>query len=395
LGSVCTVQRGSSPRPIKDPRFFDGGTIPWIKIADATKSGKYLYDTKQKVNAFGASFSRKLPPNSLILAASGTLGCVQLLGVEGCIHDGWLHLYDFEGLDHEFAYYWLKANVHLSSDAAYGAAIQNINTELLRSFPIDLPPLPVQKRIAAILSAYDDLIEVNTRRIAILEEMARRIYEEWFGYATRVSYDTVSEDAQCALQPLDALATDKRDSVIPSELAPDTLYVGLEHLSRRSFTLVDHGAVEAVSSTKLTFKRGDVLFGKIRPNFHKIAFAPGRGVCSSDTIVLRPKQPQWGPLILLCAFSDRFVEHATATSNGTKMPRANWNVLRRYAVPKVTTEDLETFNGAVLPMIQLTATLAQQNANLRAQRDLILPRLVSGKLDVSGLDTVEKELAHA
>jgi hypothetical protein len=92
IRDVCEVERGSSPRPIMDRKYFDGGTIPWIKIADATKSGKFLYETKEKVNEYGASFSRLLPKGSLIIAASGTLGYVQMLGVDGCIHDGWLHL---------------------------------------------------------------------------------------------------------------------------------------------------------------------------------------------------------------------------------------------------------------------------------------------------------------
>jgi type I restriction enzyme S subunit len=90
FGEIADISRGSSPRPIADSRYFDGGTIPWIKIADATKSGKFLYETKEHVNEFGASFSRRLPPGTILVAASGTLGYTQILGVEGCAHDGWL-----------------------------------------------------------------------------------------------------------------------------------------------------------------------------------------------------------------------------------------------------------------------------------------------------------------
>ena len=67
LGDVMTVGRGSSPRPIKDERFFTGGKIPWVKIADATASGKFIYQTNQHVNDYGASFSRKLKPGALEL----------------------------------------------------------------------------------------------------------------------------------------------------------------------------------------------------------------------------------------------------------------------------------------------------------------------------------------
>ena len=109
IGDLATVARGSSPRPIADQRYFEGGDIPWIKIADATKSGKYLYETKEHVNEFGASFSRKLPIDSLIVAASGTLGYTQMLGVSGCVHDGWLYLTDFKGVDKHYLYYFGSA----------------------------------------------------------------------------------------------------------------------------------------------------------------------------------------------------------------------------------------------------------------------------------------------
>ena len=92
LGELADISRGSSPRPIVDTRYFEGGTIPWVKIADATKSGKLLYETKEYVNDFGASFSKRLPPGTILVAASGTLGYTQILGVEACAHDGWLIL---------------------------------------------------------------------------------------------------------------------------------------------------------------------------------------------------------------------------------------------------------------------------------------------------------------
>lgn len=180
LGEMCDVCRGSSPRPIADQRYFVGGTIPWIKIADATKSGKHLYETKEHVNEFGASFSRLLPKGSLIIGASGTLGYPQMLGVEGCAHDGWLIVQNFRGLDKDFLYYLFHHKKKFFYNAAYGAAIQNINTTILREMEIHVPAIETQQKIAGVLGAYDELIENNRRRIEILEEMARRLYREWF-----------------------------------------------------------------------------------------------------------------------------------------------------------------------------------------------------------------------
>ena len=179
IGKVCDVGRGSSPRPIDNSAYFIGGTIPWIKIADATASGKYIYQTKEVVNEFGASFSRFLQPGALIIATSGvSLGQIKFLGVEGCIHDGWLYVSNFRGVDKEFLYYHLLTMQEEFLGRAYGAAIQNINTTILRESKINLPPLPTQRKIASILSAYDDLIENNLKRIKLLEEKAFLSYKE-------------------------------------------------------------------------------------------------------------------------------------------------------------------------------------------------------------------------
>nr|WP_242056883.1 restriction endonuclease subunit S [Planktothrix sp. FACHB-1355] len=159
IGDVAEVGRGSSPRPIADQKYFEGGTIPWIKIADATKSGKYLYETKQKVNEYGASFSRLLPKGSLIIAASGTLGYTQLLGVDGCIHDGWLYLINFNGVEKEYLYYLFREQQQFFYNSAYGAAIQNVNTMILREMKILLPPSHIQKKFKQIISNNDKLLD--------------------------------------------------------------------------------------------------------------------------------------------------------------------------------------------------------------------------------------------
>jgi type I restriction enzyme S subunit len=159
VGDVSKVGRGSSPRPIRNQKYFEGGMIPWIKIADATNSGKYLYKTKEKVNEYGASFSRLLPKGSLIIAASGTLGYTQLLGVKGCIHDGWLYLMDFEGVVKDYLYYLFSSKQVFFYNSAYGAAIQNINTMILREMEILLPPYSLQCEFSKIISDNDALLQ--------------------------------------------------------------------------------------------------------------------------------------------------------------------------------------------------------------------------------------------
>ncbi len=178
------------------------------------------------------------------------------------------------------------------------------------------------------------------------------------------------------------IAQDIRRNVHPNDIDPETPYFGLEHLPRKSIALSEWGKVGDVQSTKLAFKKGEILFGKIRPYFHKVGVAPLDGVASSDTIIIAPKSPEYFGLVLGCVFSEAFVNHATQTSQGTKMPRANWKVLVKYPVlipPKLL---LEQFNQITQDIVEFIHNLLFRNRNLRQTRDLLLPRLVSGEIDV-------------
>ena len=119
------------------------------------------------------------------------------------------------------------------------------------------------------------------------------------------------------VKTLHQLADEIRDPADPRAIDPDTPYVGLEHIPRRSTTFGDWGMRGQVGSLKLKFKPGDILFGKIRPYFHKCAVAPVQGVASSDAIIIRPKQSVRAVVASLTS-SDAFVAHAVKTSNGAR-----------------------------------------------------------------------------
>lgn len=298
-------------------------------------------------------------------------------------------------LDLRFAYY-LLTNARLNRHAG-GAAQPLLTQATLKPLRFPIPPLHIQTRIASTLGAYDDLIDLNRRRIALLEEMARRLFEEWFVRFRFPGYEsyTIKETPDGPLpggwryEALGSLCDEVRESVSPSEVTIETPYVGLEHIPRRSTTLNDWGSPKTVTSTKLRFCMGDVLFGKIRPYFHKVVFAPFDGVCSSDAIVVRSRAQKLVGLVLSVASSDRFVAKAVATSNGTKMPRANWAVLSRTPVLLPPDALLNTFNQSVVSAAQLAALLNRANTQLAASRDLLLPRLISGELSVA---VAEREL---
>jgi len=289
---------------------------------------------------------------------------------------------------------------------ASGATVPHLNVRDIRNLKLpSLPPLPTQRKIAAILSAYDDLIENNSRRIAILEEMAQLLYREWFVHfrfpghedVAMVEFDVEDLDINgdfphlttvpsgWEIRRLGDLAKRMRRGADPQELPEETPYIGLGHMPKESIALSEWGSASETKSRKYRFKRGEILFGRIRPYFHKVGVAPVDGIGSTDIIVITPKSPESFALILGCVSSKRFVDYATQTSSGTKMPRAKWKILVDYPVLIPPKPILDQYSALIEDIVAQINNLIFRNRTLRQTRDLLLPRLVSGELDVADL----------
>ncbi|MEI6493293.1 MAG: restriction endonuclease subunit S [Verrucomicrobiota bacterium] len=292
--------------------------------------------------------------------------------------------------DSRFIYYYFKQPSTFSLCQTLGAAQAaqpNVNLTVLKGFKIPLPSRTEQARIAETLSAYDDLMENNSRRMALLEESARLLYREWFVRLRFPSYEhariTNGIPEGWNRKTLGDICTDLRETVSPDALEPDTPYIGLEHLPRRSISLTEWGTAEAVTSTKLRYKTGDILFGKIRPYFHKVGIAFTDGVASSDAIVIRANTDELQSLVLMVVSSDEFVAEASQTMReGSKMPRADWKHMIKYPVVFPPQGLLADFTETVTAITDQLRNLCFQNQKLRAARDLLLPKLMSGELAV-------------
>lgn len=161
LGDVMSIQRGASPRPIQNYLTDDEYGIPWIKIGDVSIESKYITSTKERVTKEGAAKSRFLKRGSFILSNSMSFGRPYILEIDGCIHDGWISMCDFEKhLLPDFLYYLLRSSVVQDfwiSKANSGGAVTNLNSDIVRGTLIPVPPLPVQEEIVRILDTFTEL----------------------------------------------------------------------------------------------------------------------------------------------------------------------------------------------------------------------------------------------
>lgn len=365
LGDVLTLQRGHD---LPESSRQDG------EVPVVSSSGITGYHNVAKAGAPG-----------VVTGRYGTLG--EVFYVE---EDYWplntaLYVIDFKGNLPRFVAYFLR--YHLQTQQSDKAAVPGVNRNVLHEIEVRYPDPRVQERIVSVLAPYDDLIENNLRRITLLEDTARQVYSEWF---VRLRFPgrehaRVKDRLPDGWRPttFGALCEEIRESVSPEAMEPDTPYIGLEHVPRRSISLGEWGSVEEVTSNKHRYREGDILFGKIRPYFHKVGIAFTDGVASSDAIVIRPNDPTLLPLVLMTASSDPFVATTSQTMReGSKMPRADWKQMQAYPAPTPPDGLLQSFNDFINPILAQLKSLALMNRRLKAAKDLLLPQLMSGDVAV-------------
>jgi type I restriction enzyme S subunit len=290
---------------------------------------------------------------------------------------------------------------------ATGTTVLGIRQSELRKVPLTLPTLPEQKAIARILGTLDDKIELNRRMNATLEAMARALFQSWFvdfdpvhakaagrlpsgmDESTAALFPSSLQDSELGKIPkgwksgsLGDIATNPRRIVQPNEIAPNTPYIALEHMPRRSMALAEWEASAQVESGKTTFNQNEILFGKLRPYFHKVGIAPISGVCSTDILVLTPKQPELLGLLLEHASSDEVVQFADKHSTGTKMPRTNWSDLSSFKIAVPPLSIATVFNLFFRSIITQIHASLHQSRTLQNIGNTLLPKLMSGEVNL-------------
>lgn len=296
-----------------------------------------------------------------------------------------------DAADKRFLYYLFNADYVRQQirNSSSGAKVRHTSPERIYRVKVLAPEKHCQAKVAAMLSAYDELIENNRRRIALLEKLAEEIHREWFVRLRFPGHEKVKVikgvPSGWEVRTLGGFASEIKRGVRKKDLADDEKYVGLEHIPRRSIALKEWATADTVESNKLLFQERDILFGKIRPYLHKVVLAHISGACSSDTIVIRPKEKFYEGYLLFTVFSDTFIELATVASKGTKMPRADWGFLKKLELAVPDKKLLELYQAQFDVVFAQIVNLLRANEVLTISRDLLLPRLISGKLSVENL----------
>lgn len=313
-----------------------------VTMTDLSKSGDTL------------GFAAKLPPGNEYLH-NQRIGLVQLT--------------DPQRLNLDFFHYLTRIGAyrrHILGTAS-GSTVKHTSPGRIRAFATPVPPLLEQQAIAEVLGALDDKIAANTA-VAVTADALMRAEYAGFGNARRVRIGEV------ALSP--------RKGVDPTTIDPSVAYVGLEHIPRRRMWLDEVGVASDVTSGKSGFERGDILFGKLRPYFHKVAVATASGICSTDVLVVRADEPATESVLLAAISSDEVLETVVAASEGTRMPRTSWKDLASTEIHWPEDDQISAVAARLDAICAATSAALDENRTLAATRDALLPQLMSGKLRV-------------
>jgi type I restriction enzyme S subunit len=383
IGELGRIVTGDTP--LKSRSEFYGSAYPFIKPTDMKVGQRFTfaYDECYSEEAFEKYRKKLIPTGSTAVVTIGSIGQKLTLTHTPCFVNQAVNAVVPDPLrfDSVYVYYLLRHNLQLVKSADTGASSGRENVSKSNFSGIELLAcldLDEQKRIAKVLNSYDSLIEINQKRVALLEDTARLLYREWF-CGCEVTADSRPGWKRTTLDAICDLIKDQAD---PGKVAPNTPYLSMEHMHPKSISLAEWETAGKVSSLKLRFKSGDVLFGRIRAYFHKVGIAQISGITSTDMLVVRAKSEDLLPLVALIMSSDEFVAHAVVTSNGTKMPRADWKVLKSWELLIPAPSEISEFAAKVLPIFRLLEVLSSQNRQLTQVRDALLPNLMSGEIQV-------------
>lgn len=372
LGNLVQLQRGHD-LPASDR---SDGNIPVMGSAGLTG-----WHDKPKVNGPG-----------LVVGRSGaSFGKVNF-----CKQDFWplntsLYAVDFNGNDRRFVYYMLKS---IDFDRFNtGSAQPSLNRNVIHPLPVSIPPLPIQHRIADILGAYDDLIEVNRRRIEILEDMASALFREWF---VEYRYPGHTEDAMQETEigavpegwqvgKLKEVATVNRANIRDNNAPEEINYLTISKVNEGSIDEPEHMTwKDSPSRAKRVVQHGDILWSSVRPNLkgYGLVLNPKPNtIASTGFAVLTPDEVPYTYLYQFVT-TKNFVSYLVNVATGAAYPSANVSDFKKAKVLLPTPNLLRRYHSFVEPMYEQINSLRKRNSVLREARDLLLPLLVSGEIEV-------------
>jgi len=389
LDEIGSVSRGRSRHRPRDAAHLYGGEYPFIQTGDVKHAGLYLTEFEQTYSEDGLAQSKLWPEGTLCITIAANIADTSILKIDACFPDSVIgFIPDPNKSDARFVKYLFDAALKKKFKAfTQGAAQDNLSQGKLLSLKFPIPELIIQRRIANILSTYDDLIENNRRRIALLEYAARQLYKEWFvrfrfpGHEHVKIIDGVPEGWK--MKTLGDVANTNEASHKAKELPASINYIDISSVTQggvdQKTTMLSD---EAPGRARRIANHGDIIWSNVRPNLkaYALVMEPEESdVFSTGFTVLTAKTV---PHLFLYQFvtTENFVSHLVNHATGSSYPAVRPPDFEKAELLLPPNSLLSQYQEICEPSYALISKLVAQNRSLAEARDLLLPKLMSGEI---------------
>lgn len=382
FSDIATIVMGQSPASSSYNEIGEG--IPFLQ-GNRTFRIRYpeidMYTTEPKKIAH---------KNSILMSVRAPVGDINFAPEDLCIGRGLCAIESKVG-SNDFLVYLLKYNIPRLKSAENGTTFSAVNGDDIRNLKIRVPSYEEQECIANILSTYDYMIETNNQRIELLEQAAQELYKEWFvrfrfpGYETVKFENGLPEGWKVKRMNEFCYVTDGTHDT------PKPVNVGVPLITGRCISngFVDFSVAYNISEAdhekikkRSGLKSGDIIFSNIGTVGNCCVVDYDREFSVKNVIIFKPETMRDTAYLYYWMTSSTMQEIFAAQTNGASQQFVGLTFVRRYKLLLPNEDILEAFANNVLPIIEQKRLLHQNNLNLSAQRDLLLPRLMSGKLEV-------------
>ena len=392
LDELGSISRGKSRHRPRDAPFLYDGPYPFIQTGDVKHAGLYLNEYEQTYSEEGLEQSKLWATGTLCITIAANIAETAILGVEACFPDSVIgFIADEEKSDTRFVKYMFDATLkHRYRSFTQGAAQDNLSQGKLLALKFPVPELRLQKRIANVLSAYDDLIENNHRRMALLEDAARQLYREWFvrlrfpGHEHTCITNGVPDgwEKATAYSVMEVLSGGTPKTTVPDYWDGEIQFYTPKDASDTTHVLQTERAITELGLKNCNSRLYEVntVFISARGTVGKLNLA-SRPMAMNQSCYALIGKGHVSQLFLFCALKEA-IEHFKQHAVGAVFDAIVVDTFKLIPFMVPDEKRVRLFEEVVGPIFRQVANLMEQHEKLRAARDLLLPRLMSGKIAV-------------
>ena len=387
LIDIVELIGGGTPKTSKAEYW--GGNINWLSVKDFNNENRYVYSTEKTITEEGLnnSSTKLLKKDDIIISARGTVGELAMIPFPMAFNQSCYGIRAKEGIDSIFLYYLIKNSVRKLKAITHGSVFDTITRDTFANIEVAIPDIKTQHRIAKMLADIDDKVENNQRINNNLEQQTQAIFKSWF-VDFELNYGIMPSDWK--VSQLGSIAKISTEVFSPAK-NPN---VEVEHYSIPAYDEKRYPVFETsngIKSNKYRLSSNSVMISKLNPDTKRI-WRPycisDNPICSTEFIVYEPINPLNRDFIYSIidsiGFSAFLCSHTTGSTNSRQ--RATPSVTLTYDIIVPDEKTIQAFCSIVSPMYDTIENNIKENQKLAETRDKLLPKLMSGELDVSDIE---------